>query len=397
MADHSKYSPSRLARIIACPGSVGQCREVEQKSSSYAQEGSMLHTAIERALDLYKFGDTIPADIMTPSLTAEQRSAVQDCFDYAEKIFKEVLLVAEESDIRIYTEMQVSLADFNIPEVYGTSDLIIVAKDIIHTIDWKFGQGVPVYAEDNEQLRAYTLGAICASVKDTPFGDVALRRFSSINIHVVQPRISNFSRVTETAQSLTKYIESVAQAIVLAESKHPPLCAGEKQCRWCDAKMLCKEHKILVDKIAGQVFATHAKLPNQVSTEEVVEVLKQAPILEAYLKELNTWALRELSRGREVPGYKLVAGRSTRRWANEEQAVQFLLDRGLDVDDIYTQPKFIGPSPAEKLMSLQIRKSEEFQALIVKPEGKPTLAKEDDKRPALKTQSAEEVFSNYTN
>ena len=383
---HSESSPSQLPRIRLCPGSVQACRNVEEVQSQYAAEGEMLHLATERSLDILpsSMETQVPKDILDqPILDSEQRAAVQDSFEFVVRLRESMALLGDYTEC---LEGKVSLEHFGLPEVYGTCDYILWNDATIHIADWKYGRGVPVYVENNDQIYAYALGAI-----GTP---ERLEQFDQIWIYIRQPRISNSSKMRVTRKELLDWLEEIKRALSKAEGKHAPLVAGTKQCQFCKARFTCKTRYNKAMEVAQEVFAVHAKLPDQVSAEEVANVLTKAPILEKYLKDLAVYALNECLLGRDIPGKKAVYGRAIRRWIEEAKAIEYLLGQDVEVDDLYVS-KMVGPAAAEKLLKPAQRKEEDFKALIVKPQGKPTLADTHDKREAITSQSAECAFQQY--
>jgi hypothetical protein len=198
--EHSEISPSKLSRIIECPGSFQLSKPYEGEDNSYqstyAAEGSMLHLAVETYLKKGLTGE-VPKDIISPSLDRDQLNAVQDCIDYLDNIMRSIM-----GDYDIFIEKRVYLHSLSqwLYECDGTCDIIITTKDSIIVIDWKFGQGIPVYADRNDQLYAYAAGAWAEYAPDN--------LEVQIEVHVVQPRLDNFDSASITSADLHNWITS---------------------------------------------------------------------------------------------------------------------------------------------------------------------------------------------
>lgn len=380
---HAKVSPSRLQRIIDCPGSFQLAQKYEGSSepSTYAAEGTRLHRATERYLQ-EKMSGPVPADIVldeySVELDEEQCAAVDDCLDYLKNIIRTI-----EGPYKLYIEARVYLKEYSewLYECDGTCDIIIVTSTSIIVIDWKFGAGIAVYAAQNDQVYAYGAGALI---------EHGSQRLEAIEIHIAQPRLDNFDRYIMSPEDIHNWINSrVVPGVKLAYGKNPPFNPGVKQCRWCPASNQCRARLNFANQTAADIFGAHEKLPNDVSLEEMAKVLEAAPMYEAYIKDLRTFILRQLQNGIKVPGFKMVRGRSIRQWIDADKAEEFLNDH-LEYDQVYTH-KMISISAAEKI-NRKLKKDPEFQALIEKPPGKLTMTTESDKRPAVSMETAADKF-----
>jgi len=381
---HTKMSPSRLPRILACPGSFQLIQQLELSGkiqqehieSSYAVEGTMLHMAFEQ--HIFNHPDSWALTPVNHSdLTVDQLSAVQDCIDYVASVAKRRLDFSMSVEKRVYLKE----LDPILYEVEGTCDIILEAANEIHIMDEKYGQGVWVDAKDNAQLLAYLLGAI--QLKQNLNSD---KRYF---IHVLQPRMNNFQMVEYTADELIGWLNKLTRGVQTAYSKNAPMTPGESQCRFCEASVLCTARYERVQEIAQDVFKAHKKVAT-VSNRQLADLLKRAKEFERYVQDVRLYIFNELRLGRPFPGFKLVVGRSTRKWKDQRVAEQFL-GRHLELDKIY-ESKMVSPAKAEKLLSKSARA--ELVTYIEKPKGKPVLAFEEDRRPELKVQKAEQVFQN---
>lgn len=366
---HSVFGPSSLPRIVLCPGSVNECLKVPIKpSSKWAQHGTMLHEIVEKRLKGQPNG--------YDDLDIVDASYVMDCLNYAESIEK-----LHTSKTYIGIETQTSLASFGIPEVTGTADLTISSQERVDVIDWKFGSGVPRYATGCMQALAYGAG-VCGFDSEHP--DIP------IYLHIVQPPLNIFDTWELTYKEMCKEVEKIRAAVQLAKAENPVRVAGLKQCRFCDANMVCSERHNATKRDAAKVFNAMSA-PTIVSDNAIAMLLEKATAIQQYIKDAQKYATERIKQGHGFPGFKLVAGRSKRVWKDEEKAKDWMEDSGFDVEQLYPA-KFITAPAAEKLHK-SLKKNPAFQDLWEKKEGKPILVPEDDKRPALPTNTS--VFDEY--
>ncbi len=376
--EHAPLSPSRLQRIIDCPGSFNfgrKCEaETEETRSSYAEEGSMLHAAVECRILATQWNG--------PELTSGQQNAVEDAMDYFRALEN---TLASEPGYHLMVEERVYLKEYssNLFECSGTCDILISTDTELHVLDWKFGQGIPVYAQDNDQLYAYAAGA----AKNPEH----MQKFEKILIHCIQPRLDSYDVHEISPKSLLQWINGrlipgCSEALSDTPSFHP----GPKQCRWCPAKTKCRARYNQANQTAADVFRVVEKLPDDVSQAELTELYKKSKVLTQYLKDIGSLIFDDLQAGTPWPGYKLVAGRSIRRWGKDAEDMPAQLIKFIEFDEMFTQ-KLVTPAGAEKL-DRRLKKDLEFQKLITKPEGKPTLVDENDKRAPLQYRTAAQIF-----
>jgi len=402
---HASMSPSRLQRIIDCPGSYTFAQEFESGQTSYAAEGTLLHLAVERTLrplikdqsmlSLPEFKELlsqlkVKPDIVSPILEKDQVNAAEDCIVYLSNILAEY---GEDWSYSIWSELEVTMAKYD-PRLYdvaGTADIVILlqcdADSRLIVADWKFGQGVAVYAEENDQLNAYACGA-AVNVN-------TLRSYKRIDIHVVQPRLDNYDTVSYDPDALLLWMnERLLPSVDLALSQHPPFNPGHKQCRWCPANVGCKARHAFANEVAAKVFAVADAGIEKVSIEELADLLEKSRDLTTYISDIGIYLKRKIENGIPVPRFKIIAGRANRKWESEEKAEKWMTLNanvfGLDLGDLYTS-KFISPAQAEKL-NRQMKTNKAFQELIIKPEGTPTLVHESAKGVAIDYRTAEEKF-----
>lgn len=384
---HAKVSPSRLNRIIECPASFNfapQFESVEDTSSSYANEGTMLHLVMERHL---RGKDWRQVDItehsMDPPLNKEQVGACQDAIEYLRGVYNKLHRPA------LFVEREVSLHAYHpsLFDCWGTCDIVLQDTETseVHVIDWKFGKGVPVYAENNDQLYAYATGA--GQNQDH------LLSLSKVHIHVVQPRLDTYDCVSLDPQDLLWWLNGrVVPAVQEAYSTEPTFHPGRVQCRWCPAKVRCRHRYEYNQHTASEIFqaALHIQKEAALRDEELTDILLKAAEYEQYIKDIRQHIFAELMQGKPNPYWKLVSGRASRVWADQYQAEQRLLLH-LDTEDVY-ETKLISPPKAEKLMRKKIF-NELMADLVDKRDSAPVLAHISDKRPPVQMRSAGDVFA----
>ena len=390
MTQHSKFSPSQLTRIISCPGSVADTEDIPRESSTYAQEGTMLHSVVEECINLGEY--TLPELTKKKfSLDTEQAESVQEVLDWvfalrAQHHDSTEMFDAIES--KVYLAPYIDLTGCELlNDTYGTLDysLVVPEEQLVYIVDWKFGKGVEVWP-DTAQLKAYALGRLAAL-------DFTITK---VILVIGQPRLYSgelFKSHETTPEELISWLQSdLVPALNNTQSKHPTYCPTEAGCRWCAVKSTCKYRRNLAFESAAQVFAMHATLPDQIDDTELADFLTKIPDLKKYIADLELYASNSLKAGKEIPGWKLVAGRSIRQWKDVKAAQMYYADR-FDIEDL-TITKFKSPTQIEKLIGKRNITDEDL-ALVVKPEGKPTMVKDTDRRPALVFETAEDKFTKY--
>ncbi len=395
---HAKFSPSQLPRIISCPGSFRLCQLVSSagtsKSSSYAQEGTMLHSATEDALAL-KMTELDQETIDKYKLDPEHVDAVNEVLDY---VFAIKLANIDKGAYYEVTESQVSLAQYaedlncvDLEDVWGTLDYCLIYPEARHmfVIDWKYGKGVEVFPE-SAQLQAYALGAL---------KKIRLHKnFDSVTTIIGQPRLyvgEKFKSYQTSPRELLRWCtSSLVPALQSATSQITKFSPSEDACRFCKAKHNCEARFNAAQYVAQNVFAQYASIPHTVNMEQLVKMYDEAKQYQAYIKAIGAFLVKSALAGASVPGHKLVAGKSNRAWKGEEQdTVSYLEARGIEMSELMLT-SLMSPAQFEKKFGKKFLTDEDCKVLIEKPTGAPTLVLESDKRPPL-DRSAASVFSSF--
>jgi hypothetical protein len=369
---HAKLSASGAHRWLACPGSIEAESSIKDRTSSFAEEGTCAHELGEICL---RDRHVEPIDFLGKTLNdAPSVTVDDDMVRYINSYIDYCTSFETDTSVSLVEER----VDFSpwVPEGFGTSDFIIIDGDVCHVIDLKYGMGKKVYAEDNPQAQLYALGVL------NDYG--MIYDFTRIVMHIYQPRIHHVDEWEISVEQLMVFGEWVKGRAALCLEPGAEREAGESQCQFCKAKATCPTLASHIDSVIGSEFEDLDK--NDVSAVDVAHVLKNKSLIEGWLKAVEAYAHETIMSGGTVPGYKLVAGRSLRSWSNEKLVVERLADQlG---DDLYTK-KVITVAQAEKVIGKKAF-AELSDELVVKPEGKPTLAPDSDRRPALK--NIEEMF-----
>lgn len=372
---HAKCSASKADRWMHCPGSIAlEDKCPAEKPSEYASEGTLAHALAELRIRAGLTDDKLDPEVYVneyariqndPMYSAEMDECIKGYYDL---IYEAA--VAAGPDAEVLVEQRFHL-DKWIPEGFGTSDAVLISGDTIEVFDLKYGKGIKVEAPGNPQLRLYGLGA--ASL----FGD--LYDFKTVKMTIVQPRLDHVSSETMSLEDLLRWAdEEVAPKARAAMNGSDDLAAGD-WCRWCPAKAICRARAEEQLRLAQEDFAfTEGPL---LSDEEIGEVLASADALAKWVEDIKTYAYEAAKEGRKFAGWKLVEGRANRKYADDQKVAASLMQAGYDEAMLYER-KLYGITAMEKLVGKK-KLSDILGDLIIKPQGKPVLVPESDKRPEL--------------
>ena len=350
---------STAKRVIGCPGSVALCAKMPPKpSSKYADEGTLLHNVMDLILTTNQTPESFAG------MEYEGIKLTQELID--EKVYPALRALDDidpNKEMEYATATRVGFGDF-LPGVFGSTDLLGRIGKRAFILDWKFGSGVPVPADDNPQLMFYAAAAM-----RTPEVQWVFDECDEIECIIVQP--PSVKRWVTTTKRIKAFEQELAMAVKISQMPDAPLNAGE-HCRWCAAKPTCPKMTGLADR------ALHAQL-DILNVEQIADYLKKADMLEQWIADVRGLAHQILDAGKPVPGFKLVAKRAIRQWADEAYTADILGDL-LDKDELFTS-KIISPAQAEKLLK---KKGYPLQDnLVVAVSSGSTLVEESDPRPAV--------------
>ena len=372
MAAHAKLSASSSARWLNCPGSVRATENLPNPSSKYALEGSAAHELGELCL---KSGDN--AGLYLGKTLPETRWTVDD--EMVEYVQDYIDLV-RQTDSRGDMEVEVRL-DFShiVPDGFGTSDVVIcnpVTKTLT-VIDLKYGKGIRVDAEENTQAILYGLGAL----NDYEL----LYDIEKIRCIIIQPRLDHVSEWEISKDELLKRGEDIRIKALRCFEPDAPRVASEKACQWCLAKASCPEllaftsNAILREFDAFEPLQELLAAPYTLTDEQMGNALASKKLILSWFDSIEHLATERILQGGSFKGYKIVAGRASRSWANEEATVEVL--KPLLGDKLFTEPEIISVAQAEK--ALGKKQKDALVPLVNKTNGKATLVPESDPRAPL--------------
>lgn len=363
MTKHAQYSPSKLKQIMACPGCVQleaiaqkKGRIVEQQSEA-AAHGTMLHERMESIIKDSGYGQITvhPTFEVFEACTSDLEIGDKLLLKNALEYFYNCMEGCSEEDVVYWAlEEQVSMKDFDFPQVYGTPDALVLFKDRLLIFDWKFGR-TPVNAKDNPQLQAYLHGAYSHL---TSFR--AVHADMPIEAHIVQPQIDNYQK-WETGLDL-KWCGELRHCIDDAESQDPTFAPSAENCLWCKCKSFCDARLTQVQENAQKVFAILAQSPDLWEEDKVQFLLGQLQALQKVGKGILADYEARAKEGKKVPGFKLVKGQGRRGFIDYKDVIAFLDEECPDVEAFEAKP--LSPAKLEKLIPAKVRNSPEFQELI---------------------------------
>lgn len=372
MSSHALLSPSSAHRWLNCPLAPRLEATLPEKPSEYAREGTVAHSVCEITAKK-KFKKVKAAEYNRVIKKLKTDAAWDDemlhtAETYVEHLTELAMEFANEPYIAF--EVKVDISDY-VPEAFGRCDCVMFGGDTLIITDYKHGKGVPVSPDENPQLMLYALGALKLY---KPLFGVALKK---VAVYIDQPRIGAYDGWTCTVDELLAWGESVKPKAQMAFMGFGEYHAGD-WCRFCRANGICKaqaEQQIgAFDDFSAAVGNPTALL----SPFEMGEVLKRGETLVSWYETVREKALESLLNGEKIPGYKVVEGRSTRCWTDQDKALDKLQESGVDRAVIYDSvPKTL--AQLEKLLGTA-RFKELVGEFVTKPQGKPTIAPESDSR-----------------
>lgn len=357
---HALLGASSAHRWLACPPSAVAAEKYPSQDTEWTREGTLAHEVAE-LIARDRFVDT-PAIPFPEGTDADMIAHARSYADYIQELIK-------TDDATVLLEQRVDYAPWA-PEGFGTCDCIIMQGDTLTIIDYKYGVGVAVSAVNNPQMKLYALGAL------NMYG--VAYDIKRVETHIFQPRIDNISSDQMTVEELLEWGETVKPTAKKAAKGKGEYNPGE-HCKFCPHAGKCRT----LTKVCTEYVETHdlrVAVP-VLAPHEIAEVLKMRPLIDLWLKRIESQALDTLLGGGEVPGYKLVEGRlGFRKWTDELAVSKALQAAGYSFEDI-TKTEL--RSPAEMDKAIGKKKAEELVGTLVDraPE-KPTIVPESDKRPA---------------
>lgn len=380
-AAHALLSASSAHRWLVCTAAPKLEATFPDTTSAYAQEGTLAHEICE--LKLTKYLTTMPKGTYTRKLNALKKHELYDpemdettdiYLDYVKSV---ALGYAVRPTIRIEQRVDFSMYA---PEGFGTADCLVLAGDTLHVIDYKHGKGVVVDADHNPQMMLYALGAL--------HDFSLLYQFKTVRMTIVQPRVENVSEFTCTADELLWWGETVVKGKATEALGDGGTFEPGEHCRFCRAKFQCKARC----NYYADMHPALGKAPRIISSTELGQYLGLAGALKKWAEDLQEYALSECLAGKDVPGWKAVAGRGARSFTDTDKAFAILKKDGVE-ECLLWERKPLTLAQVEAVVGKK-RFTELVGKLVVKAPGKPTLAPVFDPRPAVtNVPRAKDVFS----
>ena len=369
---HALLSASGAHRWLNCTPSARLEREFDDNSGEAAAEGTAAH-----ALSEHKLRRALKLRSKKPVSKYDSDEMDNHTDGYVEFVL-EIIEQAKQTciDPKVLIEQRLNFSKY-VPDGFGTGDCLVIADGTLHIIDFKYGQGLLVEAEENPQMKLYALGAL--EIFD------GIYDITSVAMTIYQPRRENISTYTIFKESLYQWADEVVQPLAqLAFDGNGEYCCGD-WCRFCRAAVKCRARAEEKLKLTQLEFA----LPPLLTDAEIEDVLAKLDELTAWASDIRAYALEAaIHHGKQWNGFKLVAGRSNRKYASEEKVAETVKAAGYH--DIYRQ-SLITITEMERLMGKQ-KFNEILGGLIEKPHGKPSLVPLSDKRPAINASSAKIDF-----
>lgn len=366
---HAVLSASSSYRWLHCPPSARLCESYADKGSDYAAEGTDAHALCE-----YKLRKALGLEAEDPTENLTWFNAeMDDCAnDYAAYVLEQVEAVKRVcADPVVLIEQRVDFSRW-VEQGFGTADALIIADGTLRIIDYKHGRGVMVDATENTQLMCYSLGSLELFDK--------IYDIDTVSMTIYQPRRDNVSTYELSKEDLYRWADEVLKpAAELAFAGDGNFLCGE-WCGFCKAKNDCRARAEANLALAQYEF----KLPPLLTDEDIEDILAKVDELVAWASDIKKYALQQAISGKSWSGWKLVEGRSNRKYVNDSVVADVVEHAGFDP----YERKVLGITAMQKMLG-KSRFDELLSPYIEKPQGKPTLVPESDKRPAMSTAAAD--------
>lgn len=366
---HATLSASASHRWLNCTPSAQLEAKVPDKTSSFAEEGTRAHALAEKRLN--KFLEGKPLKRKPKDIDGEMWEATGQYVDICIEKINEARSVSPDAEVHVEERL-----DFSpwVPEGFGTGDMVIMSDSYIEVIDLKYGKGVKVSAENNSQMMLYALGL------HNSYG--ILYGAEKVRMTIVQPRIGNISTAEMSTEDLLAWGASIQPIAQKAFEGAGERCAGE-HCLFCKVKATCRK---LADYELEKVQEDLE--PDDLTDVDISDIIMRADSIKKWLTALEEYALsKALNDGIVWPGLKVVEGRRVRKISDEAAAQTVLINAGYEAEDFLKPPALKTITELEKLMGKKVF-AETLKDYIIKPQGKPTLVINSDRRPPMELETA---------
>ena len=383
MTEHAILSASSSKRWMECPPSAKLEQGFPKETSSYASEGIFAHSLGELKLARAVTNNSKPGSFKKklallqsdPRYDPELEENVEV---YVTQVMERYLTAVNTcKDTLALLEQRLDFSRW-VPGGFGTGDMVIISDDCVEVIDLKYGKGVPVFAKNNPQTRLYGLGAIATYE--------TLYNFSKVKMTIIQPRLDSISTEELAIEELIawgeEYVKPKADLAIAGKGEYS---AGE-HCRFCRARFICRARAEKSLELAKYDF----QKPSLLAIKEIAKILSRAGELQKWTRDIQDYALTQAeNHGVTFPGWKLVEGKSNRKYTDKDAVAKTLLENGFEKSKIYEPEEILGITAMTKRLGKKL-----FDTLlspfIVKPPGKPTLVPKSDKRSEIKKDFAQQ-------
>ena len=356
--DHALLSASSSHRWLACPPSAVAAEAYPEQDTDFTREGTLAHATAEWIVS----GKAHPNCQWAPEVTQEMKEHAYAYRDYIQEL-------KTSDDAIVLLERRVDFSPW-VPDGFGTCDCIIIQDDVLTVIDYKYGQGVPVFAVGNPQLKLYALGAL----NDYGFA-VNVKR---VEMHIFQPRINNISSDSIAVADLIAWAEQTVKPTAEKAAKGKGKYQEGTHCTFCPHAGRCRK----LANACKEFVETHdLRVAVPVLTPfELAEALAMEPLITLWLRRVKQQALDSMLNGAEVPGWKVVEGKQgNRKWTDEMEVLEVLETAGYTREDV-TETLLLSPAKMDKALGKK-KVAELLDGYIDRAPGSPTIAPESDKRP----------------
>lgn len=401
--EHALLSASSAYQWLHCPPSIRLSENIPDEGSVHAREGTAAHELAallldqqfhksraqrafttaknkamkavgEVALATKPEAESWDAEKRKKHSKAEGKAALAAVTEYLDQVQDACAACAGKPVV--YVEQRVGFGQI-VPEGFGTCDCLVVAPKepdhwILHVFDYKHGKGVPVDAQDNPQLKLYAWGALAMLEPIFPIRDVTMT--------IVQPRINHTTHVETTADALRAWGREINPIAQLAYEGKGEMQAGD-WCQFCRFKPYCRTYATSMTSLERFDYRKPGDPKKPLTDEELGEILTTGNRLAKWLKQLQDYAEKRLLNGGTLPGWKLVEGRSTRKFSNQNEAFRLVQESGTEEAMLYER-KPITLTAVETLLGKK-KFNEILKDQIIRAPGKPTLVPESDNRPPI--------------
>lgn len=371
--EHALLSASSAHRWLACPASAVASEAYTNEETEFTREGTIAHEVAEliarQNVDIFFNPDTSVRGDFSDRLQSQygcDQEMIACAISYADYILEQIT----DPAATVLLEERVDFSPW-VPDGFGTADCIILQGSTMDVIDYKYGQGVPVSAINNSQEKLYGLGAL------NDFG--IAYDIKTVRLHIFQPRLDNISLYELSTEELLAWAETEVKPTAVKAAKGKGGYAAGEHCKFCPHAGRCRTlTKVCTDYVEGHGLRVAVPI---LAPHEVAEALQMEQLITLWLRRVKAQALSDMLDGKEVPGWKVVAGKpGNRKWIDELRVAAMLKAEGYSQED-YTETKLLSPAGIDKLLGKK-KAAELLGEHIDRAPGAPTVVPASDKRPA---------------